>query len=182
MSTLGDCPHSARAQITPETEATEETQDKFKYWSSTENLKGSCACFEDIKEEFALSGSEDNSWKRTLMGTERWRESAPPCSPVRSHRQVLGSAPATWPSPPVHTGVGAYCSKKEGEGRLCFPGVSWAGPGKPSPQDFRQDSSLVLQGRCNTAAPAAGLLKRQMNRCEHSRKNPLPVTPRAVSG
>lgn len=32
-------------------------QGDFKYWSSTENLKGSCACFEDIEEELALSGS-----------------------------------------------------------------------------------------------------------------------------
>ena len=60
-STLGTL-HSARAQITLETEATEETRGEFKSWSSKENLKGSCACFEDIKKEFALSGSEDHSW------------------------------------------------------------------------------------------------------------------------
>lgn len=55
--TLGDCPHSARAQIISETEGAEETEGDFKYWSSIENLKGSCACFEEIKEEFSLSSS-----------------------------------------------------------------------------------------------------------------------------
>lgn len=72
---------------------------------------------------------------------------------------VTVSTPATWPSPPVHTGVGECCSRKGVVGRLCFPGVSWAGPGKPSPWDSRQDSSPVLQGHCNTAAPAAGILE-----------------------
>lgn len=33
------------------------TQGEFKYWSSTENLKGSRTCFEAIQEELALSGS-----------------------------------------------------------------------------------------------------------------------------
>lgn len=61
-STLGTV-HSARAQMTLETEATEETRGEFKYWSSKESLKGSCACFEDIGKEFALSGSEDHSWR-----------------------------------------------------------------------------------------------------------------------
>lgn len=56
-------------------------------------------------------------------------------------------------------GVGACCSRKGAVGRPCFPGTSWAGPGKPSPRGSQQDSSLVLRGRCNTAAPAAGLLK-----------------------
>ena len=63
-STLGTL-HSARAQITLETEATEETRGEFKYWSSKENLKGSCACFEDIKKEFALVAH------KTIPGSEQ---------------------------------------------------------------------------------------------------------------
>ena len=84
---------------------------------------------------------------------------ASPCLPATSHRQALAAPPATWSSPPAHMGVGACCSRKGAVGRPCFPGMSWAGPGKPSPRDSQQDSSLILRGRCNVAAPAAGLLK-----------------------
>ena len=83
---------------------------------------------------------------------------ASPCLPATSHRQALAAPPATWSSPPAHMGVGACCSRKGAVGRPCFPGMSWAGPGKPSPRDSQQDSSLILRGRCNVAAPAAGLL------------------------
>lgn len=92
-------------------------------------------------------------------GGEGGQGTAPPRLPATSHSQAPSSSPATWPSPPAHTGAGACCSTKGAAGRPCFPGVSWVEPGKPSPRDSQQGSALVLQGRCNTAAPAAGLLK-----------------------
>lgn len=83
----------------------------------------------------------------------------PPCLLCNVAQAGSGQHPATWPSPPVRTGVGACCSRKGVVGRLRFPGVSWVGPGKPSLWGSRQDSSPVLQGQCNTTARAVGLLK-----------------------
>lgn len=65
----------------------------------------------------------------------------------------------TCPSPPVHREVGVCCSRKEGVGRLCLREVNWVGLGKPLPWYCQQDSSRVLQGQCNMAAPSAGLLE-----------------------
>lgn len=49
--------------------------------------------------------------------------------------------------------------------------MNWVGPGKPLPWCCQQDSSQVLQGQCNMAAPSAGPLK-ERSMCEYKRENP----------